>query len=281
MDLMNYSALRTLSRILTTAPQGRQVSAALDKVHTWRSEIPDTNDMLFPVLHDEVCEALKADAVSLELHCMVSPALHGALHAAETLDELKDGTVCQPTWDEETLQWLPEELRNRWLHSIEREEDAEDLVLETLAVLMDQTHSYPLSLELTQYLVTYWLAVELSKVKPDAQPRKETERCIKLAKYLTPWERRHSLDYICHRDGEVFLLDGDMDDGTCEDYLDAIRQAEHCVSHDELKRYLCDRTAQPCFDFELEKAVRIWLGDEYKQRGRPVEPSDARESFDD
>ena len=30
MDLMNYSTLRTLSRVLTAAPQGRQVSAVLD-----------------------------------------------------------------------------------------------------------------------------------------------------------------------------------------------------------------------------------------------------------
>ena len=33
MDLMNYPTLRTLSRILTTAPQGRQVGAVLDKEH--------------------------------------------------------------------------------------------------------------------------------------------------------------------------------------------------------------------------------------------------------
>ena len=43
------------------------------------------------------------------------------------------------------------------------------------------------------------------------------------------------------------------------------------MSYDNLKRHLKDRTAQPCFDFELEKAVHIWLGDEYKHRGVPVE----------
>ena len=89
-----------------------------------------------------------------------------------------------------------------------------------------ETHNYPLSLELTQYLVTYTLAVELGKVQPEAHPRKETARCIKLAKHLTPWERPHTIDYICHIDGEVFLLDGEIDKGSCEDYLDAIRQAE-------------------------------------------------------
>ena len=272
MDLMNYSTLRTLSRVLTAAPQGRQVSAVLDKVHSWQSVAPDTNAMMLPTLHYEVYEALKADASVLELRYMVSPALHAALHAAEVLDELREGTGCyQPTWDEETFQALPEDTRERWLDSLERDEDAEDLVLETLAVLMDQTHNYPLSLELTQYLVTYKLAVELGKVQPKAHPRAETARCIKLAKYLTPWERRHTVDYICHRDGEVFLMDGEIDKGTCEDYLDAIRQAEKSVPHDDLKRYLSDRTAQPCFDFELEKAVHIWLGDEYKRRGVPVE----------
>ena len=202
---------------------------------------------------------------------MVSPALHAALHAAEVLDELREDTGCQPTWDGKTLQRLPEETLERWLDSFERDEDAEDLVMETLAVLMAQTHNYPLSLELTQYLVTYLLSVELGKVRPEAHPRKETARCIKLAKYLTPWERSHTIDYICHREGEVFLLDGEIDKGTCEDYLDVIRQAEQSVSYDELKRHLKDRTAQPCFDFELEKAVHIWLGDEYKRRGVPVE----------
>ena len=200
-------------------------------------------------------------------------------YAGGVFCNLPDGVVVmcsysfhyQPTWDEETLQMLPEETRERWLDTFERDEDAEDLVMETLAVLMAQTHNYPLSLELTQYLVTYTLAVELSEVQPEAHPRKETARCIKLAKYLTPWERPHTIDYICHKDGEVFLLDGEIDQGSCEDYLDAIRQAEKSVAHDDLKRYLKDRTAQPCFDFELEKAVHIWLGDEYKRRGVPVE----------
>ena len=272
MDLMNYSTLCTLSRILTAAPQGRQVGAVLDKVHDWQATTPHTNAMLIPTLRYEVYESLKADATVLELHYMVSPALHAALHAAEVLDELREGTGCYlPTWDEETLQTLPEETRERWLDTFERHEDAEDLVMETLAVLMAQTHNYPLSLELTQYLVTYTLAVELSKVQPEAHPRKETVRCIKLAKYLTPWERPHTIDYICHKDGEVFLLDGEIDKGTCEDYLEAICQAEKSVAHDDLKRHLKDRTAQPCFDFELEKAVHIWLDDEYKRRGVPVE----------
>ena len=272
MHLMNYSTLRTLSRVLTAAPQGRQVSAVLDKVHDWQSTTPHTNSMLIPTLQYEVYESLKADATALELRYMVSPALHAALHAAEVLDELREGTGCyQPTWDDETLAMVPSETRERWLDTFERDEDAEDLVLETLAVLMDQTHNYPLSLELTQYLVTYKLAVELNKVQLEAHPRKETARCIKLAKYLTPWERRHTIDYICHRDGEVFLLDGEIDKGTCEDYLNAIRQVEKSVDHDDLKQYLTDRTAQPCFDFELEKAVHIWLGNEYKPRGVPVE----------
>lgn len=26
----------------------------------------------------------------------------------------------------------------------------------------------------------------------------------------------------------------------------------------------------PCFDFELEKAVDLWLGDERRRRGRPA-----------
>lgn len=270
MDLMNNSILRTFSRILTTAPRGRQVSAVLDKIHSWQAFTPHTSALMVPMLHHELYEALKADSTALELRYMVSPALHAALHAAEVLDELRESIGYQPTWDGETLQRLPEKTRERWLDTLEREDDAEDLVMETLAVLMAQTHNYSLSLELTQCLVTYLLGVELGKVHPEAHPRKETARCIKLAKYLTPWERSHTIDYICHREGEVFLLDGEIDKGTCEDYLDVIRQAEQSVSHDDLKRHLKDRTAQPCFDFELEKAVHIWLGDEYKRRGVPV-----------
>ena len=127
MDLMNYSTLRTLSRILTADPQGRQVGAVLDKVHSWQTTTPHTNSMLIPTLRYEVYESLKADTAALELRYMVPPALHAARHAAEVLDELREGTGCyQPTWDEETLQTLPEETRERWLDSFERDEDAED-----------------------------------------------------------------------------------------------------------------------------------------------------------
>ena len=108
MDLMTYPTLRTLSRILTTAPQGRQVGAVLDKMHSWQATTPHTNAMLIPTLRYEVYESLKADATVLELRYMVSPALHAALHATNVLDELREGTGCYlPTWDEETLQTLP------------------------------------------------------------------------------------------------------------------------------------------------------------------------------
>ena len=85
MDLMNYSTLRTFSRILAAAPQGRQVEAVLDKVHSWQATTPHTNAMLIPTLRYEVYESLKADATMLELRYMVSPALHAARHAAEVL----------------------------------------------------------------------------------------------------------------------------------------------------------------------------------------------------
>lgn len=67
MDLMNYSTLRTLSRILTAAPQGRQVGAVLDKAHDWQATTSHTNSMLIPTLRYEVYESLKADAAALEL----------------------------------------------------------------------------------------------------------------------------------------------------------------------------------------------------------------------
>lgn len=270
MDWMNYPMLRNLARILTTAPQGRLMEAVLTQVQTWQA--PDTDLMMFQTLHYEVYEALKADAAALELCDMASPGLRAALHAAAVLDELREGTgCCQPTWEGAELSLVPPETRKLWWSAPESDEDAEDSVMETLEVLMAQTLNYPLSLELTQYLVTYVLALELEKVKPENHPRKETARCVKLAKYLTPWERRHPIAYICHRDGEIFLLDGEIDSGTCEDYLNAIRQAEQSVGHDSLKRHLIDRTAQPCFDFALEEAVHIWLGREYRRWGRLAE----------
>lgn len=272
MNWMNYPMLHNYARILTTAPQGRLVETVLAQVQTWQAAVSDTDLMMFQMLHYEVYEALKADAAALELRDMVSPSLHAALHAAVVLDELREGTgCCQPTWECEELSLVPPETRKLWWSAPKSDEEAEDAVMETLEVLMALTLNYPLSLELTQYLVTYVLALELEKVKLEDHPRKETARCIKLAKYLTPWERRHPIAYICHRDGEIFLLDGEIDSGTREDYLNAIRQAEQLVGHDTLKRHLIDRTAQPCFDFELEKAVHIWLGDEYKRWGRLAE----------
>ena len=72
----------------------------------------------------------------------------------------------------------------------------------------------------------------------------------------------------------MFLLDGEIGEGNGGDYLNTIRQAEQSLFHEDLKRYRMDRTIAPCFDFELEEALKLWLGDEYKQRGRPVKPGD-------
>ena len=55
-------------------------------------------------------------------------------------------------------------------------------------------------------------------------------------------------------------MGGTIDNGSCEDYLKLIDYLEEVVPQEELERYLKERTAQPCFDFELEKAVHIWLG---------------------
>ena len=156
----------------------------------------------------------------------------------------------------------------------------ESMVFVTMSAVMSQTHDFPLVLEVTQYFVSYHLAIAMEKL-PEHYPREETKRTIKLAKYAIPWNRLRSSGYICCLNGEVFLLDGEIDEGSCEDYLNAIRQVEQVIPHEDLKRYLMDRIAAPCFDFELEEAVKLWLGDEYKQYGRPVEPSDVRESFDD
>ncbi len=85
-----------------------------------------------------------------------------------------------------------------------------------------------------------------------------------------PWERRHSIAYICHRGGEIFLLDGEIDSGTCEDYLNAIRQAEQWVSHAALKRHLIDRTARPALTLNWKRrfisgwATSISTGEDWR-----------------
>ena len=154
----------------------------------------------------------------------------------------------------------------------------EALIFSTIESIMARTHDLPLALEVVQYLVAYHLGVAVERLLGE-HPRKETGRTVKLARYAIPWERPHSSAYICCRNGEVFLLDGEMDDGSCEDYLNAIRQAEEVIPHEELKSYLVDRTAMPCFDLELEQAVNLWLGAEKRHYGRPAElakgPDDA------
>ena len=281
MDILNYPTLMTYSHILTAAPAGPAVQRVIDRFHELEAYAPDAGQMILQCIQYETYRALTADACAMALYDTADGKLKAALHGAAVLEEVREGTACYlPTGELYELSASSPTLCHMWCEEARTEEQMESMVFVTLSTVMSQTHDFPLALEVTQYFVSYHLAIALEKLS-ERYPRAETARTVKLAKYAIPWQRQRASAYICVRNGEVFLLDGDMDEGTCEDYLNAIRQAEQVLPHEDLKRYLLDRTAMPCFDFELEEAVKLWLGDEYKQYGRPVEPSDVRESFDD
>ena len=281
MDILNYPTLMTYSHILTAAPAGPAVQGVIDRFHELEAHAPDAGQMILQSIQYTTYRTLTADAQAMVLCDTADGKLKAALHGAEVLEEVREGTACYlPTGELYELSASSPTLCHMWCEEAKTEEQMESMVFVTMSTVMSQTYDFPLALEVTQSFVAYHLAIALEKLS-ERYPRAETARTVKLAKYAIPWQRQRSSAYICDRNGEVFLLDGDMDEGTCEDYLNAIRQAEKVVPHEDLKRYLLDRTAMPCFDFELEEAVRLWLGDEYKQYGRPVEPSDVRESFDD
>ena len=281
MDILDYPTLMTYSRILTAAPSGPAVQGVIDRFHELEAHAPDAGQMIVQSLQYETYRSLAADACAMALCDVADGQLKAALHGAEVLEEVREGTACDmPTGELYELSASSPTLCHMWCEEAKTEEQMESMVFVTMSAVMSQTHDFPLALEVTQYFVAYHLAIALEKLS-ERYPRAETARTVKLAKYAIPWQRQRSSAYICCLNGEVFLLDGDMDDGTCEDYLNAIHQAEQVLPHEDLKRYLIDRTAAPCFDFELEEAVNLWLGDVSKPYGRPVEPSDVRESFDD
>lgn len=271
MLLLNTSTVHTYCRILTTAPDGAAVTGTIRRLHEIITAAPDADLLVMKALQNECYHALTADAEALELHGKAPAALSAALHSVEILEALRDGTSrMQPTLETYTLGELPPVIQKAWWNGPDNQEEAETLVLDTLNGILNQTNNYPLALEMIECLVTYRLAVALQTISKNHFPRRETARCIRLAHYCTPWGRTYSFQYVCHKDGEVFLMDGEIDWGTMEDYLAAIGQLEDRVPQADLTRYLQDRTAQPCFDFELEKAVHVWMGNP-PLRGRLAE----------
>ena len=256
----NSPALLTYARILTTAPAGAAVQGVIDRFHELEAHAPDAGQMILQCIQYETYRTLTADAQAMVLCDTADGKLKAALHGAAVLEEVREGTACYlPTGELYELSASSPTLCHMWCEEAKTEEQMESMVFVTLSTVMSQTHDFPLALEVTQYFVSYHLAIALEKLS-ERYPRAETARTVKLAKYAIPWQRQHSSAYICCLNGEVFLLDGDMDEGSSEDYLNAIRQAEKVVPHEDLKRYLLDRTAMPCFDFELEEAVKLWLG---------------------
>lgn len=271
MLLLNTYTMQVDCRILTTAPAGPAVTGTIRRIHQIIAAAPDADLMAIKSLQTECYHALTADAEALELQGKASAALSAALHAAETLEALRDGTGCmQPILEPYTLGELPPAIQMAWWSGPNSQEEAETLVLDTLSGILNQTNNYPLALEMIACLVIYCLAAALQAMPKSHYPRRETARCIRLAHYCTPWDRTYSFQFVCHKDGEVFLMDGEIDWGTVEDYLAAIGQLEERVPKADLTRYLQERTAQPCFEFELEKAVHVWMGNP-PLRGRLAE----------
>lgn len=260
MNVFDIHAVFDLVRTLMTAPKGAAVTAVIDQLHRLVSNMPAGDVVLIQAMQYDSYRALTADTAVLDLQGTSTKALEIALHGADILESLREGTACtHPTLEEWDLSIVPIELQEKWWSAPDTMEEMESLLFETLEVLLQQTRSHPLTLEVLQYLVTYILALAFEDLPAEFYPRAETGRCIKLARYCTPWERTRSAVYICHKDGEVFLMDGRISSGTWQDYLSVIRQLEQAVPYHDLKRHLKDRTAQPCFDFELEKAVHFWL----------------------
>ena len=46
LDILNYPTLRTLARILMTAPAGAAVKRVMDRFHEWQSRVPDGGQMI-------------------------------------------------------------------------------------------------------------------------------------------------------------------------------------------------------------------------------------------
>lgn len=275
LDILNYPTLRTLARILMTAPAGAAVKRVIDRFHDLESCVPDAGQMILQSIQYESYQLLLSDGHAMLLNDAADRSLAIALHGAAVLEEVREGTACcDPTGEECELTILDLALLEKWYVDISSEAEMEELVFATMDATMSVTHNLPLALELTQCLVTYYLAAEIERLEQE-QPRRETGRTVRLAQYAIPWDHQHSPAYICNRGGEVFLLDGDLDRADCYAYLSAIRQAEEVVSHEELKQHLMDRVASPFYNMELQKAVDIWLGDERKRWGRPI--GDTRE----
>lgn len=262
MNIFELPAVADLARTVMTAPKGAAVTAALRQLHRLLAKSPEGDLILMQTMQYEAYPALKADAAVLQLEGEEPAALSIALHEADILEAIREGTGCvRPTLEDWELTLLAPEVYPKWWNVPGTTGEAEELFFETLDTLLRQTRNFPMTLEILQCLVTYQLALALGQVSEPRYPRNETHRCIRLAMYCTPWDgRRRSAAYICYKDGEVFLMDGSIDNGSCQDYLEMIHYLEEVVPQEELKRHLKERTAQPCFDFELEKAVRIWLG---------------------
>ena len=259
-DVLNLSSLQSYARILTAVPAGESITNVLNTLHDLTVYAPDADWMAIQSIQYESYRALVGDAVSLELLGKASPELSALLHAAQVLEEVREGTTCdRPTLEECELNILPRQLLEEWWEGFHSEEEAEELVFDTMGEVVALTRNFPLSVELTQYLITYCLAVELERLPAESYPRKETARCIKLAKYCIPWECCRSVGFLCSVNGEVFLMDGQMDAASCQNYLLAIRQLENCIPLNFLRSYLKERISMPCLNLELEKAVRLWL----------------------
>lgn len=214
MDILNYAALRTCARTLMTAPAGAAVQGVLDRFHELEAAASDAGLMAIQSLQYESYLQLKADAYAMTLNGMTSPGLAAALHGAEVLEELREGTVCDgPTGEDWAMDLLEPELREEWYGETPSEEGMEELVFATVGSIMSQTWDFPLAVEMAQGLLTYQLAAEVEKPE-EMHPRRETGRTVKLAKYAIPWERRRSTAYLCGVGGEVFLLDGNISSGS-------------------------------------------------------------------
>ena len=259
LQVLNDFNFRMWARILATVPAGPLVARALEQIHMMAEGVPEYDLMASQSTLYEVYHQLVSDTQALELAEQAGPALTGALYAARVLEDIREGTGCdRPTGARCDFLNLPRPLWERWEEGCTDEACAEMLIFETMEAIVVPTHNLPLALETVQYLITKCLSEKLGDIPPEQYPRRETGRCVKLARWLLPWAECPSVQYLCCVEGELFTVDGKQAEATREEYQASLLQLERWVSLPELDVYLEHCVQEATDGGQLKEAVKKW-----------------------
>lgn len=113
---------RTLARVLMTAPAGTAVKGMLDRFHELEANTPDAGQMLLQSIQYGSYRELTANAYAMALCGIMDADLSIALHGAEVLEEVREGTAGDmPTGEAYELDILTPELWEKWYGEIASE----------------------------------------------------------------------------------------------------------------------------------------------------------------